>query len=90
MESQNYLTKLDLRVRGWRNKSIKYFLGSPDKLKKNSSKSVPTQLFCFNRVLKCEEQSNFTEFNQNIWKGENDSKGLKEIRKISDPITHLK
>ena len=72
MKPQNYLTKSDLQTRGWKKKSIKYFLDPPDKLKKNASKSIPTQLFSLSRVLKCEEQIDFKNFNQNKTKQDSD------------------
>lgn len=63
MGSQTYITKVDLKSRGWTDKSIKYFLATSDKSIKHVSKSIPTQLYKLNRVLKIEKEKRFKELN---------------------------
>lgn len=74
MEPKTYLTKTDLGDRGWKSKSIKYFLASPDKAIKNARKSLPTQLYSLNRVIEIENNEQFKIFNETKDKQKNTTK----------------
>jgi len=64
MRKQAFLTKVDLNYWDWTDKSIKYFLITPDKLIKHASKSLPMFLYSLGRVKEIESSSDFDTYNQ--------------------------